>query len=538
MRKSFSLASLIIFCISLLANPSQAQIGKLKDKATNLGKKDKDKAKTEETKTTTDKGSSTNTTNTTKSNTTASVVSTPTVEFSTDYLFKNKKADFEPGDEIFIRLLTPKPMGEMFKNAFKMDDIPMSGSMAIAIGKDANDENPIVVSQYSFFPSRYDKDNQFAVTLQLDEAKLEKLGNDLDGKVPFNSVQTMSQGTIKLLWAQQAGRFTVKKYQWTIFFFYKKANSDDIAEAGSGVFTYNVTTENKKKLIEGMNFYDKASFEKTPDDGIKTDVHKANVGKIVFTNTKITPDFNDAGKLKNDFPSLSGGIYARLYLSQSVKNFLAEDGKAKDYAGSGIGVFLTVNGKEYIIDDNISKEDGSVKTNWAIDIAPTDKAMYEEDPLLRRLVYQISILPPGKHKVKIDVRVHFLSSGKTSWDEAIKLAQGEFQVNVTQADRDAYAKKFGRKFEGNTLPQADFVNVVKKQYPALGYRFSVLENKLDGAMSYRVSRLRRAYKSTDGNYYEEWSDIRQDFIGGKWAPSVRTIKMLGNELLPPQNIKP
>lgn len=524
----------------LEASSVQAQIGNLKNKANNAIGSKKEKTSTNTNTSTTKQETKTQNTSTSNNasnvESKATVVDKPTVEFATDYTFKNKKTDFEPGEDIFVRLVAPKSMGDMFKDAFKMSDIPMSGAMAVAIGKDANDENPIVITQYAFFPNRYNKDNQFAITLQIDDAKLENLATEMDGKVSFNSVQTMAKGDVKLLWAQEAAKFSPKKHQWTIFFFYKKANSDDVAEAGSGVFTYNVTNENKNKLVGGMNFYDKQRFEKLPDDGIKNDFHQKNINKIVFTNNKIDANFTDESKVKTSFANLAGGIYGRIYLKESVRNMLANDGNGKDFGGSGLTMVYKVNGKLYTVDDGISKEDGLTKTSWGLTFVPNTPAG-NEDQITKTFVYITSILPAGKHKIKVQYR---LPAGAVPLDETKMLGENEIEVNINIADRDAVAKKYGRTFQGNTLPEADYVALVKKQYVGLAHRFSKMEIYRDalGQVAYRLSRVTVAYKNPEGEYLTMTYDLKQDFIKGKWSPTISIYKSLGTEYVPPQNIKP
>ncbi|GAB4123870.1 MAG: hypothetical protein OHK0045_03970 [Raineya sp.] len=524
---------------------AQAQLGKLKDKAdkaVNKVQKDKDKSTNS-----TNNPSTTSNADASKPSTQNSVadkgssmsvptVNKPTVEFATDYTFKNKKTSFEPGEDIFIRLITPKPMGEMFKEAFKMQDVPMSGAMAIAIAKDADDENPIVVTQYPFFPNRYKDDKQFAITLQIDESKLEKLPSEAEGKVSFNSIQTLAKGDVKLIWSQEVAKFTPKNYSWTIFFFYRKANSEDIAEAGSGVFTYNVTNENKQKLIGGMNFYDKERFEKLPDDGITNDLHKNNINKIVFANNKIDANFSDASKIKTNFANLSAGIYGRVYLKESVRNMLANDGRGKDFGGAGLTMVYRVNGKTYVVDDEISKEDGLKKTSWGLTFIPNNPAD-NKDKITATFVYVTSILPAGKHKIKVQYR---LPAGAVSLDQTALLGENEIEVNIAIPDRDAVAKKYGRTFQGNSIPETDFVAAVKKQYVGLAHRFSRMEIYRDafGQVAYRLSRVTVAYKNPEGEYLTATYDLKQDFVGGKWAPSIGIHRSLGTEYVPPQNIKP
>ncbi len=514
---------------------AQAQLGKLKDKATSTVTNKKDKATekpVENTKNNTNSNVNTNA-NTNAGSAATPNVSKPTVEFATDYTFKNKKTNFEPGEEIFVRLVTPKPMGEMFKEAFKMQDIPLSGAMAIAIAKDADDEDPIVITQYAFFPNRYKDDKQFAFTLQIDEDKLEKLATQLDGKVPFNSAQTLAKGDMKLMWSQAAVKFTPKNYQWTVFFFYKKANSDDIAEAGSGVFTYNVTNENKQKLVASMNFYDKAQYETIPDDGVKTDFHKNNLGKLVFAKSDVPADGAGA---TNSFANLAGGIYARAFMPQSIKNWYAPKGRSNSYS-QNLLISFSVNGKEYTAESAVSKDDAEKATSIAFLFLPT--AEKDNSGISKMFVYTVSTLPAGKHKINVSVRVQ---DPGIDFKDRYLLGEGTIEVTINAAERDAIVKKYGDKFEGNinTYQDKALAALIKQQYPAIAHKVwgeEIVRNVL-GQIIYRTVVVDCAYKNAKGEHVVDRREVKQEYVGGQWSKTLTGILRPWGYYVPAINIKP
>ncbi|WP_448530496.1 hypothetical protein [Raineya sp.] len=529
---------------------SYAQLGKLKDKATSTVTNKKDKATekpVENTKNNANSNVNTNA-NTNAGSAATPNVSKPTVEFATDYTFKNKKTDFEPGESIFVRLVTPKPMGEMFKDAFKLSDIPLSGAMAIAIGKNADDENPIVITQYTFFPDRYKNDKQFAITLQIDQQKLDNLAKELEGKVPFNSAQTMAKGDMKLLWDAAALQFTPQKYQWTIFFFYRKANSEDIAEAGSGVFTYNITNENRQKLTAGLNEVDRDKYAIAPDDGVKTDFHRNNIGKLVFGTQPVSMDGAGA---TTSFANLSEGIYARAFLPQSIRNFYASKGKAKDFAQNYL-INITAGGKEYNIYHKgiaVPYADAEKATTLVINIAPSSEK--DNNAITKAFMYIFSTLPAGKQKISMKVRVQYnytdadtyvLKSDVKVQDDAYLVGEGTFEVNINPADRDAVVKKYGDKFEGNinTYQDKALAALVKQQYPAIAQKIwgeEIVRNVL-GQVIYRTVMVDCARKNAKGEHIVDRTEVKQQFIGNKWDNRLTGVLVPFGYHVPAINIKP
>lgn len=551
---------LLLFGVTFAA---QAQLGKLKDRATNEVNKKKDKAvrdakndirnaensavekltekPAENTKNSSNANSNTNTNsnNSNKSsNTNSSSVSTPnvsqiTVEFATDFIFKNKKNNFEPGEEIFVRLIAPKPLGEIFKEAFKMSDIPFSGSMAIAIAKNADDENPIVVAQYSFFPNRYKDDKQFAVTLQIDDSKLEKLPEEAEGKVPFNSIQTLAKGDLKMMWEQEAAKFAPNKYQWTIFFFFRKANSEDIAEAGSGVFTYNVTNENRGKLVSGMNFSEKAKYETVSDNGVKTDFHKKNIGKLAFAKSNVS---DDGTGVQTTFTNPSAGIYAKAFMAQSIKNWYALKGKGDSYSGELIARFI-INGKEYLVEETISKEEIEKATTIGFALCPTNEK--DNNWIAKMFIYILSTLPAGKHKIDISVRVQ---DPRYDYNERYLLGEGSLEVTINPAERDGIVKKYGSVFYGNlnTYPDKELAALIKQNHPALAHKITneeIVRNAF-GQVTHRMIDLKYVYKDEKGDYIVGLRVIKQDFIGNQWAKSLPYRQHGPQYYVPIINVKP
>ncbi len=452
---------LAILLIGLLPAMSMAQgkLGNLKDKAKE--KVGGGKEKTTETTTTT------TTTEKTKTGTTAVAdargipVTSTTVIMNKTLGGKTAETEFLSSDRIFVRFAFPKPMAEIFQESMGMTDMPMSGSYVLAIGKNAEDPDPIVIVQSDFSVSGYNKNNTFDFVMQGDEALWDKLARpdaELDAMYYTSSENTMASKGLSVNWVNKALYFKNGSYEYEIFLYFMPwSNKDEskIKFVTSGKFTYKVTDESKKGMIVNLNDYDKQRFEKTPDDGYPTAVHKSNPGKLVFTNSFMGKTFDDATKVKNSYDNLSGGIYSRLYLKESMRNFYADYGMGKDVSGATYSLFFYVDGNsEYSCyqDSKISKEEAMTMTSWAIPLAPVNKEDFDYDNgTVNRFAYVISELTPGKHKIKVVAKSQY---GATREESAV-IGEGEIEINITAADRDAFVKKYGLQMPEKGLLATD-----------------------------------------------------------------------------------
>lgn len=357
-----------------------------------------------------------------------------TIELCTDYSFKNCVTSFTPSDKIFIKATYPKPVGEFYKDAYGLSDIPSSGKIVVAIGKDENDENPIVVSVFNFFPSRFDTDKQLAFTLQIDEKSHEAFSSpsdEMSKAISFNSLQLMAYNTLSLPWSTEIQKFEMgSKKDWTVFIFFMR--DDEPKEGGSKVFTYDMGND-RNAVIGNLNDYDKASYMTVKDNGITNATHQKYIDKIVFSNMPISASTPNESAFKKDFAAPTENIYARLYLKESMRNTLAKAGKAKNYAGS-YDVEYHINGKCVSIGTKkITEQEANSGTSLDFIIIPkADDPNYIRDyeSTTQAFVKAIKKLPAGKHKIQIFMKtVEYTLSG-------------EFTITLTTANRDAFVKKY------------------------------------------------------------------------------------------------
>lgn len=542
--------------IGLLAlSPSlifaQGKLGGLKEKA-------KEKVGgSKESNTTTESSSSSS--SSTSTNATASVgskgikVSSPTVIMTTEFGGSTNSTNFEPGQDIFVRFAFPKPIGNAYAESQGMSDVPSTGSYYIVVAKNQEDENPIIMMQNNVFTSRYTKaeDNTMDFVLQGSDAlftKLEGQGSDVTKAYTFNSIQTLANKSLSEEWKRQAGLFQVKNYEWEIMLIFIPYNDDDESKVKlmcTQKFNYNVTADNKKKIADGMNFYDKQRFEKTPDDGMTTAIHKNNVGKIVFSNEKMTKTFDDASKVKTSFSNFSGGIYSRMYLKESMRNLFAEYGNGKDISESHYRLYFYVDGaSEYSCyeDSKLSQDETHKMTNWMIVFAPLNKEDYEYDAgCVNRFAYVMSELKAGKHKIKV-VAKSFVDN-----DNEVELASGEFEINIADADRDAFVKKYGAQLPEKGLLATDtkLAAEIKKLAPsAIDVRCpNVWEDRKDawGTITHRTTIVAYSYKDKNGRGKQDTFMVRQVKFANGWGETTFDNEEKAwyglDEYLPLQNSK-
>jgi hypothetical protein len=327
----------------------------------------------------------------------------------------------------------------------------------LAIGKDENDENPIIVDTRDISLSNYEKYNVFDYTLQADEATIKMIANEPREKVCFTSSSTMGVTTLNEEWRRKAALFKDGKHEWMVFLIFtipKDMEEGASAIAAQGKFSFTINAENRGKLAEGMNFYDKQRFEKTPDNGMTTGIHKSNIGKIVCSNTKMTSTFDDASKVKTSFNSLAEGIYSRMYLKESMRNFYANYGQGKDVSGGQYQLKFYVDGSttsSIYIDGKLSQDEALKMTNWLMVFAPTNDEDFKYDvPCVNRFAYMISELTPGKHKIKIEATAQYDIN-----EPSPVIAETEIEINITSADRDAFVKKYGLQLPEKGLLATD-----------------------------------------------------------------------------------
>lgn len=447
-----------------------------------------------------------------------------TLKFCSDIQFSKCGSKLTPSQDIYIRAEFGSPVGEVFQQAFGLDSIPLSGKFAFAIAKNIDDEHAIIEYVGPMMVSRYSKQNTFDLTLQASEKQVERIaasGEDIEKAIPFNSIGTMGTTGLSASWANKAVMFPVGDAAWEAFLVFVPANGDAEPKlVAQGKFTYAMTAAGRGKLVDAMNFYDKQRFEKTPDDGVTTAVHKANLEKITFARTKMVKGFDDASALTGSIKGLASGVYARLYMKQSVRNALADVGQGKDVSDVYYQLHVVVDGKtERWIDDKISQKEAMTLTSWSLTLVPGNAADGEDMPnISRKFVYLMSMLEPGKHKVAISAQVG-------SADQVVQLSSGELEVDIVAKDRDAVAKKWGQQLPGRGLLDKDkklggeLKKMLAKDIVAIRApnSWEVRKNAFD-MVTHRVTQIQIGYKDK-GECRLGITMIQQDVQGKGFGPT-------------------
>jgi hypothetical protein len=460
--------------------------------------------------------------------------------FCSDVAFTKCKSSFSPGEEIYIRATFAKPVGSVFAEGFKLDSVPTSGKFIFAIGKNADDQNPIIMYPSPLMVSRYKTQNTLDLSLQADEKNIKRIadGDSSIAKIiPFNSQGTMGNSGLATLWSQKAVTFPVGSQDWEAFLFFIPSYGDaDPITAASGKFSYAMAADGKAKLAGSMNSYDKQRFEKAADDGIVTGVHKANVGKIVFAGKTIPRDFDAPKELAVTLPNLSSGLFARLYLKQSVRNFFAEEGQGKDVGATDYVLHMTVAGKKRVYESKLEANEALKSTSWDLTLVPSAPLDPKYSQLSKQFVYLLSSLPAGTHTVNLSATIAMP-------DKEIVLAEGKVDVVISLKERDAVAKKYGQQLpvigllEDKALDKA----VRKLMGPKhltfrVPYKWEERKNRV-GIVTHRVTTLMTGVKNADGECQSVATTLEQPKTASGFGATVRGSEppTLGGGDLPCQN---
>lgn len=215
----------------------------------------------------------------------------------------------------------------------------------------------------------------------------------------------------------------------------------------SGEFSLKVTKDQiesyRKDMLTNFGEVILRNFARVTDDGIKGDAHKQNLNKIVFSNTAIT-DNASSSSFKTSFGGLSEGIYSRVYLPLSIHNISANLGVSAMVNSYSVSYYL--DGK-YISSLWLEPTAELLKsrTSWEIGVAPinvTEENMPEVYNFAKALVKASA----GKHTFKAVISINYLNTWNANIAESQQLAAGEFELNVTEADKTNLLKKLCPKF--------------------------------------------------------------------------------------------
>jgi len=401
-------------------------------------------------------------------------VTVPTVVFSTDYGFASPKTDFTTGENIFLRFAFPKPVGEYYAELMGRSDVPSSGDMILAIGRNMDDEDPIIIYSKTIFTSRYSEDNVLDFTLQADNKFFDNMDAnraEMEKKACFNSIGSLAEVSLDMMWDQKIPDVKPVSGEWEVFLFFKPWQSQEETEIkqvplASGKFKYTYDAEKARAQFAALI----KPIAAITDDGMTSDLHKTHVNKIVFSKSAIPTTSASESSLVNNF-NLGDDIYARVFMDKSLSNELRKIGASEKEtsAGRSLAINMYVDGILFVSmpgTDKIYKENGSyyhfspmdgdfkqlttttfqnsLSHPWGI---PTDEgAAY--DNFLLDFFYNAWLMSDGAHKIKLDLVFYIPIDGATpdrqyqkAFGKEKLLATGEFTLNVAATGKVTTGKK-------------------------------------------------------------------------------------------------
>lgn len=225
---------------------------------------------------------------------------------------------------------------------------------------------------------------------------------------------------------------------------------------------------------EQMNLLDQMKYKKepVPDQGMINELHKANVGKIVFSKSEIVKSETSSANWTNTF-NMGDDIYSRIYLSRSMTNEAYSIGT---FVQNNFRYRITIDGNKQTTDvaaggNYLISGDEEVYNSWTtfqIGISPK-KEDVEYYPAYEVYVMFSKLwkLPAGKHTVKIeavfDIPEDDVRGGGNDYLYTTKfgpervIAEGEFTINITEEGKLIAGRKLCKSY--------DWINYKTPQVP-------------------------------------------------------------------------
>jgi hypothetical protein len=148
--------------------------------------------------------------------------------------------------------------------------------------------------------------------------------------------------------------------------------------------------------------------QRFPDMGITNEVHKANIGKIVFSSVLVDFDKPDPTTLKTSFTQ-DDDIYARFYLGESLENHVFGEKRVRVmYPKFECDLYIDGVLQPLVISKDSAMPDAGETTRQLWIRVPRGRSGWGDTGEWVKLVN--SALKPGKHEVKLDLKS--MDSGK------------------------------------------------------------------------------------------------------------------------------
>ncbi|MEM9361886.1 MAG: hypothetical protein AAGA43_04575 [Bacteroidota bacterium] len=248
-----------------------------------------------------------------------------------------------------------------------------------------------------------------------------------------------------------------------------------------------------KYIIDGVKYVGYSWHEDVPEQGITSEMHRKNIGKILFSNDIIPFQKEDASKIKSRF-TIGENIYGRMYLICSIPNdtvYNSKDatkdrrqgldkliGKQKVEVARGsttprtaaaeFRVFINRELSSWVIEQVRFTEETLKHTTRQVWISPNP----EDEKVSRYWLEEIDKLPEGEHTVRIE----YVPAGH---DIIRPLAAGEFTLIKDSNITVTTGVKFSDLEEGRKDAElaSEALSIMRQKYDEKGWDGEVTKVK-------------------------------------------------------------
>jgi hypothetical protein len=190
------------------------------------------------------------------------------------------------------------------------------------------------------------------------------------------------------------------------------------------------------------------------DQGITSETHRKNIGRIVWAKERLRMDAQDRIALQTSF-KYGEPIYGRVYLSKSLAVLAREQSCPNSTLAFRLNAFVDGVDKGVINRNAFESEDWTT-VQVTLRLTPGDEKDRMNIGLPEAWDAIAASLPAGSHKV----RVEFYSLGSEKGC-ALKLASGEFTFEKTDKAVGPAGLKLPEPLMRNTKLEAEMVRAVK-----------------------------------------------------------------------------
>ncbi|MCP4440853.1 MAG: hypothetical protein GY810_18175 [Aureispira sp.] len=223
--------------------------------------------------------------------------------------------------------------------------------------------------------------------------------------------------------------------------YFCKSNTDrkPIGKAlASGGVKVKVTENSIKELYSSGRIPE--NYQPKPDNGLTHDLHKKSLNKIVWSTSEIKKDQTSTSGFKTTFSSLAGGIYGRVYLPKSLRNYGAVFGQP-DNCGYFFKFYIDGNEVGSSAYHRLAEKSCNEWTTWQVGLAPKASDDYDYGTP-EGFANILKTVKEGTHKVKVEMVLNFLEDGTPN---LVKVASSEFTLTTSKSDKAKFVDKHETK---------------------------------------------------------------------------------------------